>query len=297
MPRVSPLLAILSAATLVLAGCGSSEADDVLTISAIPDQDPQQLQRTYGVLSDYLTERLGVEVEYSPVADYTASVNLFQRGDLELVFFGGVTGVQARTKVPDAVTIAQRDIDEKFHSVFVASADSGVKPLKSVDDLSAIAGHSLTFGDKISTSGRVMPQHFLAQAGVALSDLKGEPGFSGSHDKTAKLVESGTYEVGAMSASVWDDRLAAGTIDKAKVTEIFRTPAYHDYHWLARPNLDETFGDGFTGKLRDTLLAMDGDTAQEREILALFQAGSFIATEPGNYTEIEAVAKQSGLIR
>ena len=51
-------------------------------------------------------------MRYVPVTDYTASVVSFQRGDLQLVFFGGLTGVQARSTVPGAIPIAQRDIDD-----------------------------------------------------------------------------------------------------------------------------------------------------------------------------------------
>lgn len=160
--------------------------------------------------------------------------------------------------------------------------------------LRSLAGHSFTFGSDTSTSGRLMPQHFLAEAGLGLGQLSGNAGFSGSHDATAKLVEAGTYQAGALSASVWDDRVASGTVDTSKVREIFRTPPYHDYHWLARPDLDERFGDGFTHRVRDTLLAIDGT---EREILTIFQAKRFIPTKPGNYTQIESIARSLGLLR
>lgn len=43
-----------------------------------------------------------------------------------------------------------------------------------------------------------MPAYFLVQAGVsAMSDFAGPPGYSGSHDKTIQLVQTGTYEGGA----------------------------------------------------------------------------------------------------
>ena len=67
-----------------------------LVISAIPDQDPEKLQRLYGKLSAYLSRELGVPVEYRPVTDYVASVTAFRVGDLDLVWYGGLTGVQAR---------------------------------------------------------------------------------------------------------------------------------------------------------------------------------------------------------
>jgi phosphonate transport system substrate-binding protein len=303
-PATQRLIALLTAG-LVLSGCASSPGDVrrttddsmTLTMSAIPDQDPDKLQRLYGTVSDYLTEKLGVRVRYVPVTDYTASVVSFQRGDLQLVFFGGLTGVQARSKVPGAVPIAQRDIDERFRSVFVADTAAGIPAINDVAGLKALAGHSFTFGSDSSTSGRLMPQYFLSQAGVRLSDFTGTAGFSGSHDTTAKLVEAGTYQAGVLNASVWDDRMQTGKIDKSKVIEIFRTPPYHDYHWLIRPDVDQKLGNGLTKKITDTLLGIDGSDERQRTILELFQAKKFIATDPANYAQIEDVARSSGLLK
>src|SRR5215207_447214 len=304
----SPLarIAVVVTALLALAGCGTSPSttneggagsDKTLTISAIPDQDPQILQRLYGEVGEYLSEALGVEVKYVPVTDYTASVTAFRRGDLNLVFFGGLTGVQARLQVPGSRPIAQRDIDEKFRSVFVANTSTGLQPLNSVADLRLLAGHSFTLGSQTSTSGSLMPQHFPSEAGMKLTDLRNEVGYSGSHDATMKLVEAGTYEVGALNGAVWDQRLNEGKVNTDQVREIFRTPTYHDYHWLARPDLDQQFGDGFTDRVAKALFAIDGSDDRERQILELFHAGAFIETNEQNYEQIEAIGKAVGLIK
>jgi hypothetical protein len=67
-------------------------------------------------------------------------------------------------------------------------------------------------------------------------------------------------------------------------------------NWLARPDIDEQFGDGFTDRLTETLLGIDGSDDTEREILELFQAGGFVETEAGNYEQIESVARTAGLL-
>src|SRR5262245_39796832 len=180
------VLAFAALLALAPSGCGGSPGDQAagagktFTVSAIPDQDPQKLQRQFDGVSRYLAKALGVKVRYVPVIDYTASVTGFRRGDLDLVFFGGLTGVQARLQVPGAVPLAQRDIDAQFHTVFVANASAGIKPFQDVAGLKAMAGHTFTFGSESSTSGRLMPQYFLDQAGVTLDSFRGSPGFSGS---------------------------------------------------------------------------------------------------------------------
>lgn len=268
------------------------ELDGELVIGAIPDQDPEILARNYQLVADYLSEEIGIDVRFEPVTEYDAAVTAFRVGDLELAWFGGLTGVQARLQVDGADAIAQRDIDEQFTSVFIAGTDTGIDPFTDVSGLGAVAGRTLTFGSDSSTSGRLMPQSFLNDAGVTLDDLDGEPGFSGSHDATIELVESGTFEVGALNSQVWEARVASGDVDLERVQVIFETPTYFDYHWVARPEL----GSDLQARIVDALMGLDSSDPDEAAILEFFGASSFIATENANYASIEAVGREIGSI-
>ena len=267
------------------------------TTGAIPDQDPEKLQRLYSKLAAYLEAELGVPVEYKPVTDYAAAVTAFRVGDLDMVWFGGLTGVQARLQVPGAEAIAQRDIDAQFHSVFIANTSSGIAPFDDISGLTAIKDRTLTFGSDSSTSGRLMPQYFLQQAGVQLGDIKGEPGFSNSHDATIQLVEAGTYEVGALNEQVWLSRVEEGAVDLSKVTVIWRTPPYFDYHWVINPAVRDRYGDDFVDQVQAALLQLDPSNPDQQEILELFGATGFIPTENSNYADIEAIGREIGKIQ
>jgi phosphonate transport system substrate-binding protein len=298
MHRIGFFARWLSLCALALAACGpATPAARPLVISAIPDQDPEKLQRLYGLVAGYLSKELGVRVEYKAVTDYSASVTAFVVGDLDLVWYGGLTGVQARLQVEGAETIAQRDIDANFHSVFVANSASGLRPFTEVEGLAALAGRTFTFGSESSTSGRLMPQYFLGQAGVALGDFNGEAGFSGSHDKTLKLVEAGTYEAGVLNEQVWKSRVTAGEVDTGKVIALWTTPAYYDYHWVLHPNAARDFGADFPVKVKAALLKLDPSVPEHKAILDLFGAQQFIETSNANYASIEAVARAIGKIR
>ena len=219
-------------------------------------------------------------------------------GDLDLVWFGGLTGVQARLEVEGANAIAQRDIDEAFTSVFIANTDADIEPFDDIAGLTALEGLSFTFGSESSTSGRLMPQSFLTEAGLDIdSGFAGDVGFSGSHDATIELVASGSFQAGALNSQVWDDRVAEGAVDTSRVVEVFRTPPYYDYHWVSQPGLDERFGEGFTDDLVAALTSLDADDPAQAEILELFGAGAFITTSNDNYAAIEAVGRDVGLIR
>ena len=94
-----------------------------------------------------------------------------------------------------------------------------------------------------STSGHLMPRHFLLQAGIDPdSDFKILPNFSGSHDLTWKLVENGSFDVGALNEDVWNRALRDGRVDTGKVRVFYTTPDYFDYNWTVRPELDQLQG-------------------------------------------------------
>ena len=270
----------------------------VLRISAIPDQNPEKLNRLYGLLVAELEERLGVPVQYVPVVDYTAAVTAFRNGDLDLVWFGGLTGVQARLQSPGAQVVAQRDIDARFTSVFIAHRDSGLLPITDIRELVALRGKRFSFGSESSTSGRLMPQHFLARAGVTPDQFAGgHAGFSGSHDSTLRLVESGSYEAGALNSQVWESRVREGSVDTDAVRLIWVTPGYPNYHWVARGDLVRRFGTDIHSELRHALTGLSLDDPRGATILGLFGATAFTPATAAAYAPIEAIGREIGKIR
>ena len=270
----------------------------VLRISAIPDQQPEKLNRLYGLVANELSKQLGVRVQYVPVTNYAAAVSAFRTGNLDLVWFGGLTGVQARLQKPGAKVLAQRDIDASFHTIFIANTRSGLKPVTSVQGLSQLKGKRFTFGSESSTSGRLMPQYFLGQAGVKPNQFAGgAAGFSGSHDATVALVQSGAYEAGAVNEQVWRASLHNGKANRSKVMAIWKTPGYPDYHWIAQPDLDKRFGKGFTSRIQKAILSWRPSNPEQKQILSLFGAQQFTTAKASAYGRIEQVGRQIGQIR
>ncbi len=275
-----------------------ANAQATLRIGAIPDQNPERLNRRYGQLAAELSDKLKVPVRYVPVSNYPAAVSAFRTGSLDLVWFGGLTGIQARLQTPGAKVLAQRAIDAKFNSVFIANSSAGLQPISSIDGLKGLKGKRFTFGSESSTSGRLMPQYFLSQAGVTPKQFAGgQSGFSGSHDATIALVQSGSYQAGALSQPVWDGAIKSGKVNPNKVKVIWTTPSFGNYHWLARPNLDQRFGKGFTTKLQKAIWGLTPTTKRRKTILELFAAKRFIPAKESDYQPIEKVGRQLGKIR
>ncbi|MFG6157408.1 putative selenate ABC transporter substrate-binding protein [Halomonas sp. 1390] len=277
------------AAALALFAQGA--AADTFRFTAIPDENQSRLIERFSKVADYLETRLDVDVEYVPVKSYGASVSAFRNDQVQLAWFGGLSGVQARRLVPGSEALAQGSEDAEFKSYLIAHRSTGLEPAETLPE--AIEGMSLTFGSRTSTSGRLMPEHFLRERFDAAPDeLFSRVGFSGDHSRTIALVEAGTWELGAVNFSVWDAAVADGRVDTDKVEVIWETPPYPDYNWTVRGDVDERFGEGFTDRVRAALLEMD-----DPDLLASFPREGFIPADNALYAPIEDVAEELGLLR
>lgn len=259
------------------------------TFTAIPDEDESQLRTRFEKVAQYLEQQLGVDVKYVPVKSYSAAVTAFRNNQVQLAWFGGFSGVQARRLVPDSQAIAQGYEDQFFISYFIAHHSTELEASENFPD---IADHTFTFGSKGSTSGRLMPQFFIEQnLKKAPEEVFKRVGFSGDHSRTIAQVQSGVYQVGAVNYKVWDSELKAGKIDTDKVKIIWKTPAYPDYQWTIRSDVESNYGEGFTQKVQAALLNM-----KDPDLLNSFPRSSFIEASNDDYQPIEDVAKQIGLL-
>jgi phosphonate transport system substrate-binding protein len=273
------------AAALVLLPSAVRAAD--LRVSAIPDESPTELQRKFAPLGAHLQKATGLEVRFVPVTDYAATVEGLAAGKLDLVWYGGFTFVQARRRTGNAIPLVQRAEDARFHSKFIVPAGSKAKALKD------LKGASFAFGAVSSTSGHLMPRYFLLQNGVDPEKDFAKVAFSGAHDVTAKWVEAGKVDAGALNESIWQKLLDEKKIDPAKVRVLWTTPEYYDYNWTVRGDLDPRLVE----KLRAAFLALDPANPEHKAILDLQRASRFVVTSPANYGAIEQAARSAGLIQ
>jgi phosphonate transport system substrate-binding protein len=280
----------LSVAMSVWSTAAWPQDKPALVFTAIPDQDETRLVERFTRVAEYLQDKLGVPVKYLPVKSYPAAVTAFTNGQVQLAWFGGFTGVQARLQVPGSEAIAQGAEDVAFKSFFIANAKTGLKP--SAEFPKAIAGKSFTFGSRASTSGRLMPEYFIRRAfGRGPDEIFARVGFSGDHSRTIQLVQSGAYEVGVVDYSVWELDGKAGKVDPAQVAVIWESPTFPDYQWTVRGDVDQVYGAGFKEKLRAALIAID-----DPNILAQFARSKFIPAKNSDYGPIEEVGKATNLL-
>ena len=275
----------------ILSGTAFGQDKATFVFTAIPDQDETRLVERLTRVAEYLQGKLGIPVKYLPVKSYPAAVTAFTNNQVQLAWFGGFTGVQARRQVPGSEALAQGAEDVAFKTLMIANVKTGLKLSREFPR--AIAGKSFTFGSRASTSGRLMPEYFVRKEfnGRGPEEIFSRVGYSGNHSRTIQLVQSGAYEIGVLDFTVWDLDLKAGKIDPAQVIVIWETPTYPDYQWTVRGDVDRVYGVGFKEKLRSALLAID-----DPGILRQFARSRFIPAKNSDYGPIEEVAKVTKLL-
>ncbi|WP_290784058.1 putative selenate ABC transporter substrate-binding protein [Halomonas sp.] len=280
------------APALVAFATSSLAVAQPLVFTAIPDEDETRLQQRFQAVADYLAETLDVEVRFIPVTSYAASVTAFRNNQVQLAWFGGFTGVQARELVPGSRAIAQGVEDPEYKSYFIANQATGLAPSDGDTAPEGLRGLTFSFGSQSSTSGRLLPEFFLREhLGASPNELFTRVGFSGNHSRTISVVQSGAYQAGVVSYKAWENELEAGNIDLDRVQVIWETPPYPDYQWTVRGDVDERFGDGFTERLQQALLDME-----DPDLLASFPRSGFIPAVNDDYREILEVAQSLGLL-
>ena len=289
MNCTSPSAAFKALLGVALAGlCAWGHAQQVLRVSAIPDESPTELARKFAPLGKYLESRLGMKVEWTPVTDYAAAVETLVNKKIDLAWFGGFTFVQSSVRSGGkTIPLVQREEDTAFKSVFITAADSGIGRLED------LKGKTLSFGSQSSTSGHLMPRNYLLAAKIDPdTDLK-RVSFSGAHDATIAAVASGQVDAGALNISVWNKFVEDKKVDSAAVKVFYTTPTYHDYNWTVHADMPAALRD----KIAQAFLDLNPATPEGAEILKLQRATKFVPTKAENYVGIRAAAENAGLLK
>jgi phosphonate transport system substrate-binding protein len=266
----------------------SLSAQTVLRVTTIPEEAATEQIRKFGPLTKYLERTVGMKVDFVPVNDYPAAVEALVNKQVELVWFGGFTYVQAQIRSGGKIIpIAQREEDTSFRSVFITQTNSGIKRLTD------LKGKQVSFGSQSSTSGHLMPRSFLLEAGIDPDKDFKRVAYSGAHDATIATVVSGRVDAAALDITVWRKFVSENKVDTTKVDVFYTTPPYFNYNWSVHADMPAPLRE----KITAALLNLNMNNPEGKEILTLNRATKYIPTKPENYKGLENAGRSAGLIR
>ena len=249
-----------------------------VNVGMVPDAGATQVSVTEKApLKAYLEQKLGRPVNLIIPTSYNATVEALGNGSLDFAYLGGLTYIKAHARY-SVVPLVQRSSDLQFRSYFITSSHSGIH------SLADLKGKTFAFGDINSTSGHLMPYLEMRQAGIDPNNsLKFR--YTGSHPATAKAVESGAVDAGALDESVYTSMVSEGKLDPNKVRVFYMSKPFVDYVWVARKDVDpatqEKFAQAFT----------DLKERQDDEVLKILRGKEFVRASNEEYTVLRLVAE------
>ena len=191
----------------VFMGCTTQvDAIETLTFGTYTFEKPtttvRKLRPILNALEAKLEEKLGrrVAVRMHVAPDYRSAIRDIVKGRVDFGRYGQAAYVMAKAANRRLRVISVEGDHKKktFRSVIVVQENSSIR------FLADLVGRSFAFGDKYSTTGRYLPQVFLARHGVT-ADMLSSYAYLGRHDRVALSITDGVFDAGAISEWVYKD--------------------------------------------------------------------------------------------
>lgn len=273
---------------VLLSACSGNEqgaSPGVMRIGVLPDQSEEILREQYAPLLTYLSNETGTFLELVVPRNYEELVRLFSKGKVDLAFFGGATFVKANA-LYGALPLAMRDLDTHFTSVLLVGADGP-------EAIEGLQGKRFSFGSRLSTSGHLMPRHFLqAEYGISPEDYFDDVLYSGKHDRTVQWIRDGKVDAGIANSSIVRDMFEDGRLRSEDVRILWETPPYTDYVWAAHPQVTRVDRE----KFQQAFLKLSIDNAGHKNILLNMKAGSFYPASIRDFVELQEIMTSLGML-
>lgn len=258
---------------------------DAIRIGVLPDQSSERAVSKYQGIFDRLQTETGLAVEVVFPRSYGELTDLFSRQQVDIAYFGGVTFLRAHRE-SGAVPLVMRDVDMNFTSYFLVRSNEEAK------QVSDFRGRRLSFGSKLSTSGHLMPRHFMLQDGIVAEEFFGEVLYSGAHDMTAIWVRDGQADIGAVNSDVVDKMYLEGSLTGEQVKILETTSPYPDYVWAVQPYVHEELRIA----IRNLFTGLSSSNEQDRELLTAAGATEFIPASMEDFDGLHEIATQLGVL-
>jgi len=273
---------------LQLSACSGPEQDssnETLRIGILPDESEKVLRERYIPLFEFLSQETGLAYELLIPNSYEELLRRFGEGQIDLAYFGGVTFVKANSEY-DAVPLVMRDVDSRFTSVLLV-ADEDFKTLEE------LRGKRFSFGSKLSTSGHLMPRHFLQMdRDVNPKKYFRSIQYSGKHDLTTYQIRDNEINAGVANSKIIRKMFADGRLRAGDIRIIWTTPPYPDYVWALRPQIRPVDRE----RIQQAFLKLSNDNPQHQALLSNLSAASFYPASIEDFSMLKQVMTRLGVL-
>lgn len=237
----------------------------------------------------------GLPMDFALFSNYERQVEALLAGHVDVAWNTPLAHVRTQRRTQGAsVPLGMRDSDRDFQAHLLVRRDAGIHTL------AGLAGKTLAAGSRDSTQARILPLHFLRQAGVDLSQVKlltfdtdlGKHGDTGTSelDVLAALHE-GRAQAGTVGSLIWASEQAAGRVDHGMIEVLWTTPPFDHCMFDALPSLPRQAAEDF----QRALFRMRWDNPQHRRLLELEGLRQWLPPRDEGYTSLRSALDEQGL--
>ena len=211
----------------------------------------------------------GVPLDFALFSNYERQVASLLAGHVDVAWNTPLAHVRVRRATEfKSLSLGMRDSDRDFRAKIVVRKDAGVR------SLADLAGKTLAVGSRDSTQARILPLHFLREAGAPIDRVNvlpfdtdlGKHGDTGTSElEVLAALADGRAQAGAVGDLVWVGEQAAGRVDASKLDVLWTTPPFDHCMFDALPTLAPEKAANF----KRALFAMKWDVAKHRRLLEL----------------------------
>src|SRR5581483_5702762 len=184
----------------------------------------------------------GVPLDFALFSNYERQVEELLARHIDVAWNTPLAHVRVQKRTEGrSLSLAMRDSDRDFRARLIVRKDAGIR---GPGDL---AGKTLAVGSRDSTQARILPLHFLKEAGCDLqrvtllsfdTDL-GKHGDTGTSElEVLAALADGRAQAGTVGDLIWVGEQAAGRVDARKLESVWTTPGFDHCMFDALPGFE-----------------------------------------------------------
>ena len=229
--------------------------------------DPKVVTIWEGIREHFVEQ--GAPLDFALFSNYERQVESLLAGHIDVAWDTPLAHVRVRRRTAGkSLSLGMRDSDRDFRCKIVVRKDAGIRSPKDLE------GKTLAVGSRDSTQARILPLHFLKEAGVDLSRVRvlpfdtdlGKHGDTGTSElDVLAALKDGRAQAGAVGDLVWVGEQAAGRVDPSRVEVLSTSPPFDHCMFDAAPSLPAEKADAF----KHALFAMRWEEPKHRRLLEM----------------------------
>jgi ABC-type phosphate/phosphonate transport system substrate-binding protein len=266
-------------------------ADPTILLGAVA-YDPKVVSIWEGIRAHFV-ER-GVPLDFALFSNYERQVESLLAGHVDVAWDTPLAHVRVRRRTGGrSLSLGMRDSDRDFRCKVVVRTDAGIR------SLADLAGKTLAVGSRDSTQARILPLHFLSEAGVDPRSVRllpfdtdlGKHGDTGTSElDVLAALRDGRAQAGTVGDLVWVTEQAAGRVDPARVEVLWTSPPFDHCMFDALPSLAPEKAEGF----RRALFEMRWEDPRHRRLLEMEGLKRWMPPREEGYASLERALDARG---